>query len=596
MSFFGTLIRLSVFAFFLPVILQAAGISYTVDFEGLNDPSALKAIKSVSQLTSLQKHPPASINAIRYRAESDIPEFLKALHAYGYYEGTVHVNVQEVNEKVQVNVALSPGPIYKIKAFSIHLYNDTPENKVSCEKVKINHIGIVIGSPALSQSVIEAELKSMQILSGCGYPLATVDKRDIVVDGKTKTLSVDLYIKTGPMSYFGPASIEGNASVKSSFVRRKIQWEENTVYDSEEVEKTQKELMDTGLFNSILISHAETPSEDGTLAMKIEVSETKHKSIDIGVSYQTIWGPGATFGWENRNVGGMGRTLSFQGDITKNYHSGILTYFLPDFHREGQDYIWEAEAMHEEIKAYSERSYSLTNRVEEQFGRRIHLSVGGEVERLYVTESVHNGNFVLLELPINLRWSTANSLLNPTKGITIEYLAVPTMTVTNAQNFYLIQQLQVSDYIPLTSNHIFVLAQKITFGTILSKSLNAVPVPKRFLGGSEDELRGYQYRTVSKIAKHHHHRPIGGRSAIYYSFEPRFRVSNSIGLVPFFDIGNVYSNPLPTFGRKWFKSVGIGVRYFSVIGPFRLDVAFPLDRRKHLDTLYKIYVSVGQMF
>jgi translocation and assembly module TamA len=139
-----------------------------------------------------------------------------------------------------------------------------------------------------------------------------------------------------------------------------------------------------------------------------------------------------------------------------------------------------------------------------------------------------------------------------------------------------------------------VLAQKITVGSIFSKNLSYVPVSKRFFGGSEEDLRGYAYQSVSPIAPHH--KPIGGRSEVFYTLEPRLRVSKTIGLVPFFDMGNVYSAMLPSFSGKWLKSVGLGLRYFSFMGPFRLDVGFPLEKRKEIDKFYRILVSIGQTF
>ena len=114
-----------------------------------------------------------------------------------------------------------------------------------------------------------------------------------------------------------------------------------------------------------------------------------------------------------------------------------------------------------------------------------------------------------------------------------------------------------------------------------------------FWGDSENELRGYRYRTVSPLDDD---KPIGGRSAIYFTMETRLRVSKTIGLVPFLDIGNVYETQYPTAHGKWLKSAGLGLRYFSFMGPFRIDLAFPLDRRKEIDPVYKILVSIGQTF
>ena len=56
----------------IPLAAIASGISYNVDFEGLDDAKTLKSIKLASHLTSLKKRPPASIKALRYRADLQV--------------------------------------------------------------------------------------------------------------------------------------------------------------------------------------------------------------------------------------------------------------------------------------------------------------------------------------------------------------------------------------------------------------------------------------------------------------------------------------------------------------------------------------------
>ncbi len=578
---------------FFPLALHAALVNYSVEFEGLNDDKALKAIKSISQLTSLKKRPPASMNALRYRAESDIPGLIKVLHAHGYYEAKVNIRVQEILNQVHVFVAIEPGPIYCLEKYKIHLYYESPDEPQGCCPVSLEKIDVKIGKPALTEKILNSELKLLESLSECGFPLAHIDKREIIVDGKTKSVRVCVAVKTGQEAAFGPTTIIGLDKVKPLFVERKTDWTEGASYNSVLIEQTQEALLDSGLFSSVLITHEDTINPNGEIPMKIEVSETKHQSINVGVSYQTVFGPGITFGWENRNVGGMGRRLSFQGDITRISHTGNAMYVHPDFLQIGQDYIWQAQAMHESLFAYTMRSYSLMNRLDRKLGEHVRFSLGAQGERLYVTASIHNGNYWLFELPLYVRYSTANDLLNPTRGITFEYTTTPSLNVTNAKDFYLINQVSESTYHSINTSESIIFAQKLTFGSILSETLNAVPVCKRYLGGSEEDLRGYRYRSVSPLEDR---KPIGGRSAIYFTAEARFRVTKKIGLVPFFDIGSVYETILPTWHGKWFKSTGLGLRYFSFMGPFRIDLAFPLDRRKEIDPVYRVLVSIGQTF
>lgn len=588
------LLRILPFLLALPIAALAAGIPYEVDFEGLHDSVTLKTIKSVSQLVTLKKRAPASVNALRYRAEADVPEILNVLHAHGYLEATVNVRVEEDFNQILVIVSIKPGPVYKIGSYDIELYCVTPEHPMSCSQVQLKNLGISIDKPAIAQKIVDAEMRILRLLSECGYPLAKIDKRETTANGETKTVAIELGVQTGPLCQFGPVKIQGITTVQEKLIRRKMQWREGQTYNAILVESTQKALMDTGLFSSILITHGQTPDEQKALAMTIEVTETKHRSVNVGVFYQTYYGPGATFGWENRNIHGLGRKLSLQGDVTKRSHSGLATYLVPDFWRVGQNFIWQAQAYHESITAYSERSYTLTSRLERTFSKRLQGSIGLEGERLYVTDSADNGNFWLIELPIYLRWSTANSPLNPTKGATFEYYLTPSANMTIASDFYIMQEVIHTHYLPVTSNDFLVFAQRFTFGTMWSKSREVIPLSKRFLASTENELRGYRYKSVSPL--NHHHKPLGGRSALYYTFEARFRLTQSIGLVPFFDFGNVWSERFPTLKGKWLKSIGIGARYFSFMGPFRLDVALPLDRRKHLDPRYQIYLSIGQTF
>ena len=75
------------------------------------------------------------------------------------------------------------------------------------------------------------------------------------------------------------------------------------------------------------------------------------------------------------------------------------------------------------------------------------------------------------------------------------------------------------------------------------------------------------------------------------------RLTESLGTVSglaFFDAGNVWANRDAVTGDL-FKSVGLGARYQSPVGPLRLDFAVPLDRRP-TDPEYKVYFGFGSVF
>ncbi|NGX39072.1 MAG: Translocation and assembly module TamA [Chlamydiae bacterium] len=579
---------------FLPASLWGAGITYNVEFEGLHDQRALRTLRSISQLVALRKKPPASVNALRFRAESDVPELIHALHSHGYLEAEVEVIIAKEESDYSVTLMIHPGPLYRIEEFSLIIEGETPGEIVDCPDTCFKNLGISINDPLETNQIIDSELCALEVLSEWGYPLAIIKKREIIADGKTKRVKILITIEAGPLASFGPSRVEGNTSVHYELIDQQIQWCDGDRYDSCLVEGTQQGLMDTGLFSSVYITHADQVKRENELPMKIEVAETKHKSISLGASYQKTFGGGVSFGWENRNVGGMGRKLLLQADIAQRSHSGIASYLIPNFQRMGQSIIIQGQAFHESIKPYKMQSYSLFGRFDRQVDDCLFFGIGPRIEYMMVQSSVDNGNFLLLEAPLYLRWTNVKDCLNPISGLRVEYRGTPAINSKDTSDFYYSQLLTVSSYFPFGREEGLVLAQKMTIGTIFSNGIGAIPVPNRFFGGSEINLRGYKYYTVSPLTDND--KPIGGRSAIYYTVEPRFRISHRIGIVPFFDVGNVYLTQLPKFTGKWRKSVGIGLRYFSFIGPIRIDLAFPLNRREGIDPHWWIFASLGQTF
>ena len=62
----------------------------------------------------------------------------------------------------------------------------------------------------------------------------------------------------------------------------------------------------------------------------------------------------------------------------------------------------------------------------------------------------------------------------------------------------------------------------------------------------------------------------------------------------FVDAGQVGSNGKP-FPGKLRAGAGVGARYYTAIGPIRVDVAVPLMKQARGDSL-EAYIGIGQAF
>jgi translocation and assembly module TamA len=75
--------------------------------------------------------------------------------------------------------------------------------------------------------------------------------------------------------------------------------------------------------------------------------------------------------------------------------------------------------------------------------------------------------------------------------------------------------------------------------------------------------------------------------------EMRFRFG-SFGVVPFVDAGIVSEELFSEFDTVRYGA-GLGLRYYSPVGPIRLDVAVPFKARER-DPAFQFYISIGQAF
>jgi translocation and assembly module TamA len=584
---------------FLMAPFYAMAIPYEINFVGISDKDVLKRMFDVSDLVVLQERPPASINGLRYRMNSDIPALMKVLHAYGYYDASISTELDVQRETAQVYILVFPGEQYRLASYEVFHGDCTEligEPNPTCIPFTASNLGLKLNQPAISIDIINAELEVLTQLARCGHPLANVSKRRVIVDMAEKVVNAATCVDEGPESKFGPVTYFGLKKVDPKYVTRRIAWHEGDLYNTDRLDDTQKKLLSSNLFSSVYITHGDQLDAMGELPMKVRITEATFQQINAGVYYATVDGIGGTVSWNHRNVDGNGAIVSINADasfgwlynnVKYGWIGGNFTYKKPDFLIFDQTYRALAEATRENIPAYHDIIYRGANYIEQK-----NKAIGLKLEHINVFHSASNGEYLLVGLPIFLKYDTTDSEMDPTRGYKIVYQVTPYQSCFHANQHFVKQRLTSTFFIPMGSKN-FVFAGRVQFGSIAGTRHHHIPMPKLFLGGSEDELRGYRFKTVSPLNRHR--KPLGGRSAIYATVETRIKI-DPIGIVPFVDFGTVTLNELPQVDAKWFKSVGLGLRYYSFFGPLRVDIGFPLNRRHGIDHAFELYASVGQTF
>jgi translocation and assembly module TamA len=214
-------------------------------------------------------------------------------------------------------------------------------------------------------------------------------------------------------------------------------------------------------------------------------------------------------------------------------------------------------------------------------------------------------SYTLLSLPITALYNTTgldSPLEDATHGMRVSLSVTPTFSFGRPSTRFFVTQGTGSLYFDLHDIGLnktpgrSVLALRALAGLAAGASQFSLPPDQRFYAGGSGTIRGYRYQSVGPLF--YNGNPIGGTAINAGTVEYRQRIGTNFGTAVFVDAGNVSQNLNPLNGTLKFGA-GAGLRYYTPIGPIRLDLALPLQRRTsglNPDDAFEIYIGLGQAF
>jgi translocation and assembly module TamA len=391
---------------------------------------------------------------------------------------------------------------------------------------------------------------------------------------------------------------DGLRDVLPKYVRRFRTWQPGEVYDRSKVEATRRELVATGLFEGIQVARGtpESAAPGAQVPVRFTFEEREHRTIGFGARFSTSQGPSGTAFWEHRNAFGAGERVRLEleaGLIEQRFSADLRK---PRFQRDDQDLINENEIRRHETDAFRELSLATSLALGRRFDDAWTGSAGGSLELSEIQDNEGERTFLLFGLPGTLTRDTRDDPLDPTEGTRLELAATPYLATIDETAPFVRASAGGSAYYALDEDGRFVLAGRARIGSIVGSETEDIPASKRFYAGGGGSVRGFPFEAVGPLDPQND--PLGGRGLLELGLELRVKITDSIGLVPFVDAGNVYDTPYPdpSVDTPLRYAAGLGVRYYTAIGPLRLDIAVPINDREGVDNTLEFYISLGQSF
>ncbi|PYE89287.1 autotransporter assembly complex protein TamA [Phyllobacterium leguminum] len=577
---------------------------------------AKETVEGASSLVADEDKPVSGAAGLLAKARGDYRRILQALYGDGRYGGTISIKVNgreaadipidaELPSESAVVISVDPGPQFLFARTSISELAPPPSDPRDAVKSSEDE-GFAPGKVAVSGTIVKAELLAVDGWRRQGFAKAKTTKESVVADHRNDSVDVDIAVDPGRRAHYGSVAVKGTERMDPQFVARQTGLKPGEVYNPRDIERARKRLNRLEVFRAATITEADEIEPDGTLPMTLTVQERPLRRFGVGGSYSTLDGAGLETYWMHRNLFGKAERLRFDAKVSgvgstdkkafdpKNYsYLAGVTFTKPGIFTPDTDFVSSLIAEQEVLDAYTRTAITAQAGLTHIFNDELKGRAFATVSRARFDDDYFGKrDFLTAGVLGGLTYDSRDKPADATSGYFLEGVVEPFHEFEYG-NFAAKFTAEGRTYYGFGEDDRVVLAGRLKLGALAGPSASELPPDKLFFAGGGGSIRGYAYRNVGVVTSTGV--VIGGRSLVETSAEVRARVTEDIGIVGFVDAGYVGENTLPDFSEEMSIGVGGGVRYQTGLGPIRLDVAVPLNRR-HGDPSVAFYVGIGQAF
>ncbi|MGN6551449.1 MAG: autotransporter assembly complex protein TamA [Pararhizobium sp.] len=586
-------------------------LHYDVTVETQPEDRALtKAVRNASGLYADRKKPASGAAGLVAKAKADYKTILAALYNEARYGGTIHILINgreadslppdaKIADNAKVDIRVSPGPLFVFGRTAI--VNRAPPPTTYRDRVPLpEDIGFRPGEPAKAGVVLQTEKLATAAWAQQGHAKAKVTDRKVVADHATNTVNVTITVDPGSVAYYGVVAVKGARRMDPAFVARQTDLKPGEEYDPDDIKRANDRLTKLDVFQALNIEQAETLGPDGQMPITVHVRERKLHRFGVGATYSTIDGAGLSAFWLHRNLFGHAESLRFDGkvgglgdsaDPTAFDYSLGATYTQPGTFDPDTDLIAAVLGQRQVLEHYTENSVDGRVGLAHEFTPELSGSIFTDLKWGRFEDDLGTRDFLTFGFPATLDYDTRDTKTDATQGVFLEGTAEPFYEFEFG-NPALRATAEARGYYGIGVQNRLVLAGRVKVGSLVGSSIGETPPDKLFFAGGGGSVRGYAYQG---IGVRHGDIVTGGRSLFETSAEARVKITNTIGVVAFADAGTVGESSFIDFAEPLKVGAGAGLRYYTGLGPIRLDAAVPLNPEPG-DPSFSIYVGIGQAF
>lgn len=418
--------------------------------------------------------------------------------------------------------------------------------------------------------------KVLSFLHTRGYARADYSRHEIRMDRDQFWADIYLWLNTGPRFRFGDITITGAEHYPRWFVQRYLSFKAGDWYSPKALAVTQSNLRNADRFSDISVTSDLDKAKNDAIPVTVDLKSMSAQHLKIGAGYSTNIGPNAAVIYDNYNAFDQAQHVRVSILAAQLNRNASVTYSWPVGARLGSEYIAQASYQNQNLTAYNSnevlasagRQWSLRNENSLSKSATIEALVNSEQADYNVAGQFNNSFYIYPSIQYSMQ--DFRDILRPIAGYTLTARVEGASKVWGSDANFVRFSAQGEWHKRLSQN--WVVGTHAKLGAMwLTGPISELPPNLRFFAGGQNSLPGYAYQSQGPLAVDG--AVEGGRLLAVGGFDIQRFVTKDWAVVAFYDVGNAF-NSWSSFHAL--QDVGLGVRWYSPVGPIRFDLAHPL--------------------
>ena len=576
-----------------------------VEFKGNNQikSSELESVTSLhaksllNKLLFWKKHP----NYQQELLSQDLDNLHKVYQSRGYIDVSLRDSLVVDKKKMSVRVyfLISENVPTRIKSFAWEVEESNNYKKEDILKILPAHTHVNMNDIFTDKAIYDLMENTQSSLMNRGYvyaqtkPVFKIDTTHKKVDVKIKVLQGDKYLN-------GKISFEGLKQVPQKLLLKKIKLNSGDVFSAQKLNEAQSRTFNMQLFKYITISPEKDSTQSNIIDYQVKLEELNQWDLNLGLGYGTEDRVRAQILLTKRAF--FGGIRQFDLGIKTSYFEPLNVYVKfrqPSIFGDKVDFIWNPYYSKEREQSYNVERLGANFTLEKKLSIKTSTFLTYNIESSKVTQTADSiadsseiveGDKQKSGIIWGYQYRNVDNYFAPTTRWYAQSLTSYNGLGIQTEYSYFKLILDGRTYSPFWRQWVFAARLRIGYIATLNKD-NLSPIEDRFLLGGGNSIRAYERNSISANTDENS-ATIGGNSMLEMSIETRFPIYQALEGALFGDAGNVWAESGQYQLNDLKYGIGLGLRYNTPIGPFRVDVSAPVwDAFK-----VHLYISFGHAF